>query len=1440
MKISTSVCHLAHFLFVGAVTLLSLVPSVAVAAEDAAVDQLWQWEGGFDTLYTPGVYGKIGVPDPNNFPGVRDGALCWDTNDGKMWMMGGFGYDANGDLGYLCDVWSYNISTGNWTWEDGSYLCDEPGIYRDEVDEHGDPIPRPHFPGGHSNSMTWTDSNGILWFFGGKGVDEEGYWGDMNDIWAYNRSTFVWTFIDGYTYCGAKGIYGTKYKYDISNWPGARYNGVTWYVPEENEVWLFGGDGLDKNGNADVLNDLWCYNLNTGMWAWAHGSDSVRARGSVQELGKTAASNTPGARRSMTAWKSADGWLWVFGGEGYDCNGNFGSLNDLWCFDVYESLHWGCIGGSVTYDTTNGAPGNFGTKGVSAFENWPGGRSNGAGWISADKKSLWLFGGSGFGKEPKVKGWLNDVWNYDVTSGNWTWYNGDDGIDYSSYAGGSGEYGADFTPGGRGSVAFCKDNNGLMRIFGGYGVDARMRNVSLSDQWAFNPVSHKWAWIDGVLMQNPGGYYGNFGEASGGWPGSREFGANWVTPDGKMWMYGGYGFDGNGDSGILGDLWWFDPDTYDWIWVGGSDLISPAFSNRYPGGRFGQFCWSTPDGGLWLYGGYSHYIGGTAGFASDLWRMNSETCEWTLRKGTRGLNEAAVYGRKGKAEASNNPGGRMRGQSWVTADGRLWLFGGQLNEKNPRVDKGNDLWVFDPQTAMWTWVSGSSSANVGGVYGTKGVASSSSCPGARVDSCGWVDDEGNLWLYGGYGYDSTGSQSAQDGGVDLCDLWMYSPTSGNWTWVSGRNVGNVPTVKATAGVFTSTGMPGSRSGSTGWQALDGRFWVLGGYGADVEGNQGWLNDLWCYDSSKDKWAYWAGSLKKDSRGLYGEVGKAYVGDTPGGRGYAQGWVDGEGWLWLFGGEGYDRNLDFGMMNDMWSATPTPFDIELKVADFTKGVSSTIAPGAYVDFAWGVKSSELVTEPFWCELFASKTGGFDQVRFGGTITNSYRHTTGLAAKTQTILNPGTLRLNTVPDGVYTLIPSVNRQTSPGALKEIYNYLNNWAPLPYKRIHVRNPKTGVCDLQISGDVNFAVKATDNTWVDVTGTVKNVGPGASGKFWVEVFYGTLTAEGTLMPQGTIGGGYVVMNLASGGTQEFTLSGRVPAGVDKRALACIVDSTDVVPETNETNNCQMLYKPAILPPGKKSGVDLVVKSLSIDSKSLAPNQVQPGQTLTWTVSVLNQGTKDCGKIWLELFGSQTGGIDFIRSGITLTKSEVVDGPAVGEQKTYVVKKVINSVGDGMYTPVVVVNRTAVSANPGDERPLDNRLAYATGRLSLITPDSGKVNLVWKERPTVTRSESKVIVTGRVKNAGTTACNSFWTEVWTGSFQKKTGFFYRNTAIAGGQNVTSLAAGAEVAIHIESQGAIPDGQLLGIITDVTDLVPETDETDNYYYDYAPSSDKEM
>jgi hypothetical protein len=73
------------------------------------------------------------------------------------------------------------------------------------------------------------------------------------------------------------GVYGTQGVGTTSTKPGSRSGAV---VAEINEnLWLFGGLGLGNISSSSVLNDLWAYNMSTGIWTWVHGSANIASPG---------------------------------------------------------------------------------------------------------------------------------------------------------------------------------------------------------------------------------------------------------------------------------------------------------------------------------------------------------------------------------------------------------------------------------------------------------------------------------------------------------------------------------------------------------------------------------------------------------------------------------------------------------------------------------------------------------------------------------------------------------------------------------------------------------------------------------------------------------------------------------------------------------------------------------------------------------------------------------------------------------------------------------------------------------------------------------------------------------------------------------------------------------------------------------------------------------
>lgn len=430
-----------------------------------------------------------------------------------------------------------------------------------------------------------------------------------------------------------------------------------------------------------------------------------------------------------------------------------------------------------------------------------------------------------------------------------------------------------------------------------------------------------WTWASGSDLADQPGTYGTKGvPAPANVPGARGGAVSWIDPDGGLWLFGGFARPYSGP--IFNDLWRFDPAANEWTWVSGSDAGAQTgvFGTKgvpdpanVPGSKSFAMSWTDPLGKFWLFGGTGWDALGQHGELNDLWSFEPSTGLWTYVSGFYLRYEFGRYGTRGVPDASNVPGARQRAVTWIDAAGRLWLFGGFGFDRMGWKDFLNDLWMFDPATSQWTWVSGSDLAGDPGDYGTRGVPSPSNRPGCRSDAATWVDRAGRLWLFGGYVsyYDSD----------YFSDVWCFDPGDGQWTWISGSDQPDVAGFYGTPGVADPHNVPGARFLSRSWIGPDGCFWLFGGEGFYSEGVVGTLNDLWRYDPATDGWIWMAGTDAPDQPGSYVNKNSPDPSNFPGGRYYAISWLDAAGRFWLWGGGGLDSVKYEGNLNDLWYFTP---------------------------------------------------------------------------------------------------------------------------------------------------------------------------------------------------------------------------------------------------------------------------------------------------------------------------------------------------------------------------------------------------------------------------------------------------------------------------------------------------------------------------------------
>jgi Galactose oxidase, central domain len=406
------------------------------------------------------------------------------------------------------------------------------------------------------------------------------------------------------------------------------------------------------------------------------------------------------------------------------------------------------------------------------------------------------------------------------------------------------------TPGGRRYPATWTDQNGNLWLFGGYGYsydpNFPLQPGFFSDMWEYTGTANYFGGFNNLwqVIQAEGAALA---------PDDRWGAVTWTDAAGDLWLFGGAN-----DDFFYNDLWKFNIASSTWTLVSGGanqkgvyGTKGTASAGNIPGSRWGASAHIDASGRVWLFGGFGfddETDTSQPNLLNDLWMLQGG--QWTWVNGSSTVNQTGNYGTQGTAAASNVPGARQSSASWLDASGNFWLFGGFDLDSQGHPDALNDLWEF--KGGQWTWVSGANVVNQPAVYGTQGVAAASNVPGAAWSPAAWIDLSGNLWLFGGQGFDSTGNGS-------LSDIWEFNVTTSQWVWVKG------PGSVSQAGVYGTqpnptvwphvTNNPGARW-APGYWTVDvpagspsfREFWIFGGEGEDSTGSNGnfLLDDLFRY------------------------------------------------------------------------------------------------------------------------------------------------------------------------------------------------------------------------------------------------------------------------------------------------------------------------------------------------------------------------------------------------------------------------------------------------------------------------------------------------------------------------------------------------------------------------------------------------------------------
>lgn len=441
-------------------SILFLVITGAILHAQTTETIQYTWMSGPNTLNAASAFGTKGVPSTTNTPASIYGSMTWSDNAGNLWLFGGSQSGAN----KFNALFRYNTATNEWTWMTGGNSYNNTGVYGTKGTAAA-----ANTPGARVGSVTWKGADGNLYLYGGYGYGTTATIGDLNDVWKFDVTTGQWTWIAGSAAINPAMVYGTQGVATSSNTPNGRMGCAGW-VDNSGNFWIYGG--YNAAGTKYYM-DLWKFDVTTNQWTYMDGLTFTNTNGMYGTKGVSAPGNHPGSRIGTVSVTDANNNLWLFGGMYF----SGGELNDLWKYDIALG-EWTWISGS----NVTAQQGIYGTKGVAAATNKPGSRRYSLGWIK--NNAIYVHGGYGY-HSSALNGYMNDMWKYDITLGQWTWLSGIDGRNTASAYGTKGVTAISSLIGGRSEAASFQDNSGSFWIFGG--KDFSVGGVqNANDLWRLN------------------------------------------------------------------------------------------------------------------------------------------------------------------------------------------------------------------------------------------------------------------------------------------------------------------------------------------------------------------------------------------------------------------------------------------------------------------------------------------------------------------------------------------------------------------------------------------------------------------------------------------------------------------------------------------------------------------------------------------------------------------------------------------------------------------------------------------------------------------------------------------------------------------------------------------------------------------------------------------
>lgn len=421
---------------------LCILLFVFLFQQTSSAQGTWTWIHG-DSVTHPVKYnvqrGTKGVSSPLNIPlRALSIGFSWKDATDKFWAYGSFGNNFSGND--TAEIWSFDWKSNQWTWEAGFDTMYIDGYIPDSIKTLlRKKIARFDLP-------FWSDDIGNLWYINYNNNN----FIECFEILKFNIQSKHLEIVDyrvksNTTEYGGKGTKGIP---SASNWPKYIEKPAIWVVG--NRVFIFGGrnSGLSNN-------ELWEYNMSSGLWAW-HGGSTPASNSSYGIKGIASSSNWPDNIYAPTSKWVKGNKLYMYGG--LDDRFNINYLTELWEYDVSTGF-WTWLNGETSASLNH--PGVYSSKTcIDTYGLFPAARSGGGSLITnVCNNSLWMYSGG-------IDNYsFSDLWLYKPSVNRWVWvYGGKKDTNYSYGLKGVTSY--TNKPPSRGVYMMWSDNLDRLYMFG--------------------------------------------------------------------------------------------------------------------------------------------------------------------------------------------------------------------------------------------------------------------------------------------------------------------------------------------------------------------------------------------------------------------------------------------------------------------------------------------------------------------------------------------------------------------------------------------------------------------------------------------------------------------------------------------------------------------------------------------------------------------------------------------------------------------------------------------------------------------------------------------------------------------------------------------------------------------------------------------------------------